>query len=88
MQLDRTERIDKLDETLGNVEADYARLLNACDSRVLKDATHVSDTTASAVPVVSNTSASNGKRPTPDDENDEEAAEAEVPRPVKKIKFV
>lgn len=33
MQLDRTERIDKLEDALGNVEADYARLLRAFDDR-------------------------------------------------------
>lgn len=33
MQLDRTERIDKLEQALGGVEADYARLLRAFDSR-------------------------------------------------------
>ena len=33
MQLDRTERIDKLDEALGAVEADYARLLRDLEKR-------------------------------------------------------
>jgi len=33
MQLDRAERIDKLEETLGAVEADYARLLREADKR-------------------------------------------------------
>lgn len=33
MQLDRSERIDKLEETLGAVEADYARLLRETDKR-------------------------------------------------------
>jgi histone acetyltransferase 1 len=33
MQLDRTERIDKLEQALGAVEADYARLLRAFDQR-------------------------------------------------------
>ncbi|KAH6668912.1 acyl-CoA N-acyltransferase [Halenospora varia] len=34
MQLDRSERITKLEEALGSVEADYARLLRALDRRV------------------------------------------------------
>jgi len=33
MQLDRAERIDKLEDALGSVEIDYARLLDAADSR-------------------------------------------------------
>ena len=33
MQLDRTERIDKLEEALGAVEADYARLLRSAEKR-------------------------------------------------------
>jgi histone acetyltransferase 1 len=33
MQLDRTERIDKLDEALGAVEADYGRLLRSLEQR-------------------------------------------------------
>ncbi|TAQ87510.1 hypothetical protein B7494_g4147 [Chlorociboria aeruginascens] len=33
IQLDRTERIDKLEEALGGVEADYARLLGDVDRR-------------------------------------------------------
>jgi histone acetyltransferase 1 len=33
MQLDRVERIEKLEQALGGVEADYARLLRAADSR-------------------------------------------------------
>jgi histone acetyltransferase 1 len=33
MQLDRSERIEKLEEALGSVEADYARLLRAFDSK-------------------------------------------------------
>ena len=33
MQLDRSERIDKLEDALGSVEADYARLLRSFDSR-------------------------------------------------------
>ena len=33
IQLDRTERIDKLEEALGSVEADFARLLRAVDKR-------------------------------------------------------
>jgi len=82
MQLDRTERIEKLDETLGNVEADYARLLNAYDSRVLKNAASVSKITGSTTPTL-NIAASNGKRSTPDVASEEDAS-----RPVKKIKFV
>ena len=76
MQLDRTERIEKLDETLGNVEADYARLLNAYESRTLKNTTSSSRDSA-------NISTSNGKRSTPDVPSEEDAA-----RPVKKIKFL
>ena len=77
MQLDRTERIEKLDETLGNVEADYARLLNAYESRTLKN------TTSSSRGSADNISTSNGKRSTPDVPSEEDAA-----RPVKKIKFL
>jgi len=33
MQIDRAERIDSLEQTLGGVEADYARLLRALDGR-------------------------------------------------------
>jgi histone acetyltransferase 1 len=33
MQLDRAERIDKLEEALGSVEADFARLLRAAEKR-------------------------------------------------------
>ena len=82
MQLDRTERIEKLDETLGNVEADYARLLNAFDLRILKTATTSPGNAASNLSIPNNLT-SNGKRSTPDVTSEEEA-----PRPVKKIKFV
>jgi histone acetyltransferase 1 len=51
IQLDRVERIDKLDEALGSVEADYARLLRALHQR------QDSKTEAAS---------SNGKRPPPD----------------------
>lgn len=52
MQLDRAERIEKLDDALGNVEADYARLLRTFDERRNGKA---------------NGTSSNGKRASPDD---------------------
>lgn len=61
MQLDRTERIEKLEDALGNVEADYARLLRAFDERNGKDG-------------ASNGASSNGKRASPMIEEDEPSA--------------
>jgi histone acetyltransferase 1 len=58
IQLDRAERIDKLDEALGSVELDYGRLLRTLDQR---DASKL---------VVGN--ASNGKRAAAEDMNVDE----------------
>ena len=72
IQLDRVERIEKLEQALSGVEADYARLLRAADSR--------------SQPKVGSGEGSsgekNGKRTSPDDEreNVEEPA-------AKKVKF-
>ena len=57
IQLDRAERIDKLDEALGSVEADYGRLLRNSDRR------HNGNEIAAS---------SSGKRRSPDDENMED----------------
>jgi histone acetyltransferase 1 len=43
IQLDRAERIDKLEEVLDNVEADYARLLRTLDQRSNKSANRTDD---------------------------------------------
>jgi histone acetyltransferase 1 len=56
IQLDRTERIEKLEQALGSVEADYGRLLRALDRRVNGDISENGKTH------------SNGKRSSPDDE--------------------
>jgi histone acetyltransferase 1 len=60
MQLDRAERIDKLEDALGNVEADYARLLRTFDDR------HGGKKT--------NGESSNGKRASPMMEDEEPSA--------------
>lgn len=65
MQLDRAERVDKLDQTLGGVEADYARLLRRLDEK-----NSDSETTTEGLSI-----RSNGKRAPPDDD----AAEASEP---------
>ena len=76
MQLDRAERIDKLDETLGAVEADYARLLRATEKRLGGNLAGSSE----------NGTATNGggstKRSSPDD-----AAEEDAEPSAKKVKF-
>jgi histone acetyltransferase 1 len=61
IQLDRAERIEKLEQALGGVEADYARLLRAMDSRSNGDANGKGGS-------------SSGKRPSPSDEDEEPAA--------------
>lgn len=68
MQLERAERIDKLDDALGNVEADYARLLRTFDER------QNGKTNGSA----SDTPASNGKRASPMDEDDGEPSTKKI----------
>lgn len=74
IQLDRVERIEKLEQALGGVEADYARLLRALDSRG-KGKAAVGNGEGSA-------SGANGKRSSPDD------VEMEGEEPVaKKVKF-
>jgi histone acetyltransferase 1 len=55
IQLDRTDRIQKLEEVTGGVEADYARLLRDFDKRIKGPAV--------ALPIVS----SNGKRSSPEE---------------------
>jgi len=74
MQLDRVERIEKLEQALGGVEADYARLLRALDSRG-KGKAVVGNGEGSA-------SGANGKRSSPDDVG----IEGEEPV-AKKVKF-
>jgi len=59
IQLDRSERIDKLEDALGNVEADYARLLRKLEEGV--DAN-----------LLNGKSEGNGKRAAPEDEDGEE----------------
>jgi histone acetyltransferase 1 len=71
MQLDRVERIEKLEQALGGVEADYARLLRALNSR---SAVKIGNGKGSK-------SGANGKRGSPDDE-----IEGEEPA-AKKVKF-
>ena len=58
IQLDRAERIQKLEEVTGGVEADYARLLRDFDKRIKG-------------PVVVALEASNGKRPSSSEETDD-----------------
>jgi histone acetyltransferase 1 len=71
IQLDRVERIEKLEQALGGVEADYARLLRALDSR---GKSKVRNGEGSA-------SGTNGKRSSPDDEMEG------VEPAAKKVKF-
>ncbi|RFU29980.1 hypothetical protein B7463_g6347, partial [Scytalidium lignicola] len=66
IQLDRAERVDKLEQTLGAVEADYARLLRALDEKMVNNKTAASDVVAKA----------NGKRPPPNDETEENSEPA------------
>ncbi|KAH8805646.1 acyl-CoA N-acyltransferase [Xylogone sp. PMI_703] len=61
MQLDRAERVDKLEQTLGGVEADYARLLRALDEKSANNGSTVSDIAVR----------SNGKRAAPEEETEE-----------------
>jgi histone acetyltransferase 1 len=76
MQLDRAERIDKLDETLGAVEADYARLLRAADKRV---GGKLAENSGNGV---SMNGSGTAKRASPD-----EAAEDDEQPSTKKVKF-
>ncbi|RDW65386.1 hypothetical protein BP5796_10078 [Coleophoma crateriformis] len=73
-QLDRAERIDKLDQALGGVEADYARLLRSLDEK--NDGKGVGSV---------NRAASGTKRSSPDDDNDGDEDEGEPS--TKKLKF-
>lgn len=70
-QLDRAERIDKLDQALGGVEADYARLLRSLDEK--NDGKSVSS---------GNGEFSRHKRSPPDDEDEDEGEPSS-----KKVKF-
>ena len=76
MQLDRTERIDKLEEALGSVEADYARLLRAVEKRsgARIVGSNIQGTTMNG--------SDTAKRPSPTD-----AAEASEEPTSKKVKF-
>jgi histone acetyltransferase 1 len=76
MQLDRAERIDKLDETLGAVEADYARLLRAADKRVGGKLAVSNGNGAST------NGSGTAKRSSPDDATEESAEPS-----AKKVKF-
>lgn len=73
MQLDRAERIDKLEDALGSVEADYARLLRAADKR---------SGAKSNGDAVSTNGSGTAKRSSPD-----EAAETSEEPSAKKVKF-
>ena len=75
IQLDRVERIDKLEDALGSVEADYARLLRAADKR---SGVIVAERNGNGVTNGSGTA----KRSSPDD-----AAEAGEEPSAKKVKF-
>jgi len=64
MQIDKPERVEKLTQALGTVEADYGRLLRAHDERNSKSPAN---------------GASSGKRSSPDDEDEEDEDDAEPP---------
>ncbi|KAL3419297.1 histone acetyl transferase HAT1 [Phlyctema vagabunda] len=68
-QLDRSDRIEKLDQTIGSVEADYARLLRALDNK--RGAAGSKDQGEGVEKKTSGT-----KRSSPDDEDDEDEPEA------------
>lgn len=68
IQLDRVERIEKLEEALGGVEADYARLLRALESR-----SKLNNGGANG-----SGTASNGKRSSPDEAEGGEPAAKKV----------
>ena len=72
IQLDRMERIEKLEQALGGVEADYARLLRAADSRGKEKAVGNGE---------GKSEVKNGKRSSPDEMEGVEAPAA------KKVKF-
>ncbi|KAG0647714.1 Histone acetyltransferase type B catalytic subunit [Hyphodiscus hymeniophilus] len=76
MQLDRTERIDKLEEALGSVEADFARLLREVDKRSGKKVAE------SNVNGASTNGSGTAKRSSPD-----EAAETSEEPVTKRVKF-
>jgi histone acetyltransferase 1 len=77
MQLDRVERIDKLEDALGSVEADYARLLRAADKR--SGGSKAAESNGNAARTNGSGTA---KRSSPDD-----AAETSEEPSAKKVKF-
>jgi histone acetyltransferase 1 len=79
IQLDRVERIEKLEQALGGVEADYARLLRAAEAR---GNPRVEGNGEGASGSGEGRGEKNGKRSSPDDGM--EGAEAPA---VKKVKF-
>jgi histone acetyltransferase 1 len=80
IQLDRVERIEKLEQALGGVEADYARLLRAAETRGKPRVEGNGEGTSGSG---EGKSEKNGKRSSPDDEMEG----VETPA-AKKVKFV
>lgn len=68
IQLDRVERIEKLEQALGGVEADYARLIRAFESR---RSPKTSPQAGGKTAAENKTNGVHGKRSSPDDEAEE-----------------
>lgn len=84
IQLDRVERIEKLEQALSGVEADYARLIRASESRQSPKTTSQNGGTAPEQGEAEGNSGTvgAGKRSSPDDE-----AEEGIEPALKKVKF-
>jgi histone acetyltransferase 1 len=79
IQLDHSERIEKLEQALSGVEADYARLLRSFESRLNPK---IGDSASTGMASSSHGNGNgNGKRTSPDDEEQDEPVS-------KKVKFV